>query len=131
LTRKYLFVSGKTQGVGKTYFKTVEHQELFNSLIKKARQGNDPEYSAAIYALAAIGKDISKYILPGEIKYPALFKVASVWSSGERALLKLSATLFNAGTWPVNMDDIFHHLDAGNCQVAIQAIKIRYLVSDI
>ncbi len=111
------------------YFKTVEHQKMFNSLLKKAGQGNDLEYTAAIYTLSAIGKDVREYILSGEIKYPALFKVASVWSSGEKALLRLSATLFNASTWSVNIDDIFHHLDADNCRVAIQAIEIRYLGS--
>ncbi len=79
-------------------FSFYGHQELFNSLVKKAGQDNDSEYAAAIYALSAIGKDINKYILPGEIKYPSLFEEASVWSSGERALLKLSATLFNAST---------------------------------
>ncbi len=104
---------------------------MYNSLVKKAGQGSDPEYTAAIYTLSAIGKDVREYIRPGEIEYPALFKVASVWSSGERALLKLSATLFNANMWPVNLDNIFYHLDADNCQVAIQAIKIRYLASGI
>lgn len=109
------------------YFKTADHQTAFNNLLEKAGQVESREYKAAVYALAAIGKDISGYILPGEIKYPAIFKEAEVWSSGEKALLRLSATLFDATLWKANLGDIFHHLDANNRQVAIQAIEIRYI----
>jgi hypothetical protein len=122
-----MFICGRVQGVDKMYFKTVEHQKMFNSLLKKAGQGNDLEYTAAIYTLSAIGKDVREYILSGEIKYPAIFKEAEVWSSGEKALLRLSAALFNASLWKANLGDIFHHLDADNCRVAIQAIEIRYI----
>jgi hypothetical protein len=54
------------------YFKSKEHQEFFKSLIMRTGQGNDVEYSAALYVLAAIGKEVSKYVLLGEIKFPAL-----------------------------------------------------------
>lgn len=109
------------------YFKTTDHQAVFNNLLERTGQWDSSEYKAAVYALAAIGKDISGYILPGEIKYPAIFKEAEVWSSGEKALLRLSAALFNASLWKANLGDIFHHLDADNCRVAIQAIEIRYI----
>ena len=112
------------------YFKNDEHQKLFTFLKQKAGQGNNCEYTAAIYTLAALGKSASviKYVLLGEIKFPALFKVAKVWSSSEKALLKLAASLFNASSWPVPVGDVFYHLDSNNSRVAIEAIKIRYLV---
>ena len=110
------------------YFKSKEHQEFFKSLIMRAGQDNDVEYSAALYVLAAIGKEVSKYVLLGEIKFPALFRIAKVWSSSEKALLKLSATLFNAGTWSAKIGDVFYHLDNENSKVAIEAIKIRYCI---
>jgi hypothetical protein len=61
------------------------------------------------------------------IDFPALFTTAEVWSSGEKALLKLAASLFSAGTWPANIQEIFYNLDVENTQVAFQALKIRYL----
>lgn len=108
-------------------FKSKEHQDLFNVVIEKVERGNDPEYSAAIYVLSAIGKDVSKYVLSGEIKFPALFKVAEDWSSGEKALLKLSAALFNAEAWPVAIDDVFYYLDDENRRVAMRGLAIRYM----
>lgn len=109
-------------------FKNKEHQDLFNVLVEKAGQGvGDPEYSSAIYVLSAIGKNVSKYVLAGEIKFPALFKAAKVWSSGEKALLRLAATLFNAGTYPVTINDVFYHLDDENQLVAIRGLAIRYM----
>jgi len=114
------------------YFKTSEHQDLFNKLVRKAGQGHNSEYTAAIYTLAVIGKEVSNSVQAGGgIKFRALFKAAEVWSSGERALLRLAATLFSAGTWPVAVDDVFYNLDADNCRVAIQAIEIRYLKSGV
>ena len=75
------------------YFKTTDHQAVFNNLLERTGQWDSSEYKAAVYILSAIGKDVSEYVRPGEIKYPALFKKSSVWSSGEKALLRLSATL--------------------------------------
>jgi hypothetical protein len=114
------------------YFKTSEHQNLFNKLVRKANQEHNSEYTAAIYTLAAIGKGVSNFVqVGGGIKFPALFKAAEAWSSGEKALLRLAATLFSAGTWPVAVDDVFYNLDQNNCRVAIQAIEIRYLKSGV
>ena len=112
------------------YFKNDEHRDLFLALRQRAGQGNDCEYTAAIYVLAGIGngKPVSKHVLPGEIKFPALFRSAKVWSSSEKALAKLAATLFNYSSWPAKIGDIFYHLDEQNSQVAIQALKIRYLM---
>jgi hypothetical protein len=69
------------------YFKSKEHQEFFKSLIMRTGQGNDVEYSAALYVLAAIGKEVSKYVLLGEIKFPALFRIANSKLGGKRAPL--------------------------------------------
>jgi hypothetical protein len=109
------------------YFKTTDHQAVFNNLLERTGQWDSSEYKAAVYILSAIGKDVSEYVRPGEIKYPALFKKSSVWSSGEKALLRLSAALFSSSTWKADLGNVFHSLDADNCRVAIQAIEIRYI----
>lgn len=110
------------------YFKNDEHKELFMSLKEKAGQGNDCEYTAAIYVLSAMGKSVEKHVQPGAIKFLDLFKDAEVWSSSERSLLRLAATLFNASTWPVTIEDVFYSLDEENTRVALQALEIRYLM---
>jgi hypothetical protein len=113
----------------KFFFKDKEHRNAFVNIQKKVGWKNDAEYSAAIYTLAAIGKNIPQMddIFADGIDFSALFKTAEVWCSGERALLKLAAELFSAGTWPATIQEIFIHLDVENTQVAFQALKIRYL----
>lgn len=51
------------------YFKNDEHKELFLALKEKVgQQGNDCEYTVALYVIAAIGKPIRASILKsGEI----------------------------------------------------------------
>lgn len=111
------------------YFKNDEHKELFLALKEKTGQGNDCEYTAALYVMAAIGKPVrSSLFIRGGINFSEWFDESSVWSSSEKALAKLAATLFNSGTWPVNIDDVFRHLDEENTRVAIEALKIRYLI---
>lgn len=110
------------------YWKDERHKALFERLRGKAGQGKDVEFAAAIYVLAAIGKtEIEKYIILNVIDFQALKRVATVWSSSEQTLLRLAATLFNAGTWRVSVNDVFYHLDRDNARVAIEALKIRYL----
>ncbi|WP_288959428.1 hypothetical protein [uncultured Aminobacterium sp.] len=112
------------------YFKNDndEHKDLFLTLKEKAGQGDDCEYTAALYVIAAIGKPIRASILKSGINFSEWFKEAEIWSSSERSLLRLAATLFNASTWPVTIEDVFYSLDEDNVRVALQALEIRYLM---
>lgn len=110
------------------YFKNDVHKNRFLVLKAKAEQGNDCEYSSALYVLAALGKPVEKHIQPGAIKFPQLKKASRAWSSSEKALIKLAATLFNYSSWPAKIGDIFYHLDEENTKVALQALEIRYLM---
>jgi hypothetical protein len=111
------------------YYKSNEHKELFLSLKEKAGQGKDCEYDSALYVLAALEKHVEEYVSKGGgIKFPQLFEDAEVWSSSERALLRLAGVLFGAGVVSVTVEDVFWHLDEENCRVALQALEIRYLM---
>lgn len=111
------------------YYKSNEHQKRALAMKNKAGQGNDCEYDSALYVLAALEKHVEEYVSKGGgIKFPQLFKDAEVWSSSEHSLLRLAATLFNADTWPVTIEDVFYSLDEENIRVALQALKIRYLM---
>lgn len=110
------------------YFKSDEHKKLFLALKDKAGQGDDCEYTAALYVLAALGKPIEKYVQPGAIEFKKLKQVSRAWSSSEKALIKLAATLFNSSVWSVKVSDVFRHLDEENTRVALQGLEIRYLM---
>jgi hypothetical protein len=114
--------------VKKMYFRDDRHRDIFLALRQKAGVGKDCEYDSALYVLSALGKPIEKYVQPGAIEFKKLKQVSRAWSSSEKALLKLAATLFNDSTWQAKVGDVFHHLDEDNCRVALQALEIRYLM---
>jgi hypothetical protein len=107
------------------YFKDDKHKELFLALKEKAGQGDDCEYTAALYVLAALGKPVEEYVGEGGgIRFADLFANAEVWSSSERALLRLAGVLFGFGAGvSVTVEDVFWHLDEENCRVALQALE--------
>ena len=111
----------------KYFFKDEKHVKLYRNFRRMINDRNSEEYDSAVYLLAAVGKTIPASIFESGIDFPELFQIGEVWSSGEKALLRLAATLFSTGTWQADIGDIFYHLDPENCQVAIQALEIRYL----
>jgi len=108
------------------WFKSDEHEKSFIELMKLGRVSRDRGYQAALYALAATGKNVREYVSPGEIHFDELLGDAAPWSSGEKALVKLAATLFNSAAWPVTVQDIFYSLDKDNLRVAVEALMVRY-----
>lgn len=108
------------------WFKSDEHEKSFAELVKRGRVTRDREYLAALYALAATCKNVQKYVSPGEIHFDELVGDAEPWSSGEKALVKLAATLFNSAAWPVTVQDVFYSLDRDNLRVAMEALMVRY-----
>ena len=110
------------------YFKSDDHKKLFLALKQKAGQGDDCEYTAALYVLSTLGKPILKYIQPDGIEFSSLFNDSIAWSSSERALIKLAAALFNAARSPAYIDEVFYSLDEENTRVALQGLELRYLM---
>lgn len=96
------------------WFKRGEHEQAFTELKARARVTGGKNFLAALYVLGATGKSLNKYVFPGEIHFAELTKDAAPWSSGEKALVKLAATLFNSLAWPVTVEDAFYSLDRDN-----------------
>jgi len=82
---------------------------------------------ASLYVLAAIEKEgLPKYVSEGSIDFASLLETSGSWSSGEKALVKLAANLFNGLAWPVSIDEVFSAPDADNFRVAVEALALRY-----
>lgn len=111
------------------WFADSEHEKVYARLCEKAQvKEGEREYRSALYVLATLEKPVEQYIVPQEIDFEALIKAAGPWSSGEKSLVKLAASVFNSCIWKASLDNIFYCLDARNCQVALEALKIRYQI---
>lgn len=108
------------------FFKDARHREAYRELAAKVGAEGGREARAAVYVLAAVEKDLGGYVSPARIDFSSLLEVSGSWSSGERALVKLAATLFNAAAWPVVVDEVFSALDAENFRLAVEALTLRY-----
>lgn len=109
------------------WFKNPEHERLYIKFLEKAQaRRGEREYLAALYVLAVLNKPLEQYISPRQVAFDELNKVAKPWSSGEKALVKLAAALFNSTFWKARVHDVFCSLDSSNCQVALESLKIRY-----
>lgn len=107
------------------WFTDSKHEQVYTLLREKAQE-EGKEYQAALYILAALQKPVEQFVSPHEIDFGTLLKAAGPWSSGEKALVKLAATLFNGFVWKFSLDNMFYCLDSGNFQIAMEALKIRY-----
>jgi hypothetical protein len=109
------------------HFASEDHADTYEALASMAQVGRDREFQAALYVLAAIRyKHLRQYVEPGGIRITALMEDSKPWSTSEKALVRLAATLFNSGAWPVPVGDIFYSLDETNTGVALEALSIRY-----
>ena len=105
------------------------HREKFHEMVGKcqARPG-EKDLLAAVYLLSSpllAGKRVEKYIRPGEIRFSELMESSGAWSSGEKGLLKLAASLFNS-CWKADVNDIFWSLDTENAELALEALRLRF-----
>ena len=90
---------------------------------------NNREVGAALYALAALqdkGGEVRHRVSQGEVAFPALLDASSAWSSGERALLRLAAHLFNDAEYVFSVSACLAYLDDANFEAAIHALRWRY-----
>lgn len=108
------------------HFVSEAHQERYETLSAQVQAGNDREFQSALYVLAAVGKNMQPFVSPGTIHFSKLMKAIKPWSSGEKALVKLAATLYNDTAWPVKIGDVFFSLDSANTKVALEGLRLRY-----
>lgn len=109
-------------------FADVEHLECFQELIKKAKAGDsEKNWRATLFLLSSplLARRCAKYVERQKILFPRLMEESRPWSSGEKALVKLAAALFN-NSWKIDVNDIFWSLDDDNTALALEAIKIRF-----
>lgn len=110
-------------------FLNITHMESFKELVKKAKaRPGEKELKAALFLLSSpllAGKDTGRYVEEGTIRFSELVSKMGPWSSGERALVKLAAALFNS-YWKADVNEVFRSLDADNTRLALEALKIRF-----
>ena len=109
------------------HFVSEDHRERYQALMAETFAGNDREFQAALYVMTAVDKDFSQFVEFRTVDFPSIMKASRRWSSGEKALIKLAACLFNDTAWPVKIGDVFFHLDYENTRVALEGLRIRYL----
>lgn len=113
------------------WFKNEEHKQNYEYLlvIYDGHDGHaDSESISALYVLAAVGKSkvIDSLVSRGEIDFPKLLRVCRPWSSGEKAMVKLAASLFNQFNYKAIINDVFRPLDQSNTTMVLEALKLRY-----
>lgn len=107
------------------WFKDDVHRDTYDDLMNKAGVISN-EYSAALYLLAALNKDVSSYVSGDSIDFPKLLEDAKPWSNAEEAMVKMAGNLFNGRT-KADVRESFWHLDQYNTRAAIEALAIRFM----
>ena len=108
------------------HFVSEAHRGRYETLSDRAQAGDDREYQSALYVLAALDKDLEQFVGYWKIDFPALKRASRQWSSGEKAMIKLAANLFNNTSWRANITDVFCPLGRDFTQVALEGLRLRY-----
>jgi hypothetical protein len=109
-------------------FIDIDHQEKFNEFAMKAGiTDQEKDWQAALFILSShlLARRCAKYVNRREIGFTELMDEIKPWSSSEKALVKLAASLFN-NYWKIDINDIFWSLDVENTALALEAIRIRF-----
>ena len=85
------------------------------------------EYLSAIYLLSKAHHSYIEYIELNCIRFTDLFEgyQYNIAGSGERALVKLAAHLFN-NQWEIDLISCMSSLDENNLEAAFKAMEIRF-----
>lgn len=117
------------------YFKDDDHKELFYLMMEKLKT-DDIDYTSFAYLASSIGKtELLDAVDARRVKHEQLLDLSSPYSSSEKAMIELGYQLFNGNNLyerdekPVfsTVNNIFYSLDSNNREVALSAIKSRYL----
>lgn len=103
------------------------HEKRYNELLALTA-GRNRNYRAALFLLAApmlADKRIEQYIKPDGIEWVKLMRTTNVWSTAERAFVKLAYALFT-DRYKCDVKEAFWHLDRENVEIALTALRIRY-----
>lgn len=107
---------------------STDHLNRFRAFAQKAKtNSSEPDFVAAIYVLSAplLSGKVDNYIGDRIINFSEMMVAMNPWSSGEKALIKLSAALYNSA-WEVNINEVFWPLDPAHVKIALEALKIRF-----
>lgn len=113
-------------------FVNEEHRKRFLMLHDKCyERPTDKGFLAAIYLLSspelAHRVTVSNYVLKtGHIRYPVLFQRFGPRIANARALLDLAVSCVNISR-DVYVDDVFSQLNSEEIELAVEAIKIKYM----
>jgi hypothetical protein len=104
--------------------------EEHRSKYEKLTNSTDETWNELIPLLYIVSGNKSLYKRVGEIydfeeNKPKPIR-GSMWSSSEKAMVKLALQLYNYSNNKQNVIDTFSRLDQNNFQLAVNAIKIRF-----
>lgn len=105
------------------------HRQEFEKLVNKCHaQMGEKDIRAAVYLLSSpllSRKRCERFVHACGIRFSELQEKCGAWSSSERGLAKLAASLFNS-SWKADVNDVFWNLDAENVDLALEALRIRF-----
>lgn len=122
-------------------FLSDDHERLFRDLVYLFFDGseageteedvmrNNREVGPALYVLAALrykGEEVRRQLGRGRAAFAALIEASDAWSSGERALLRLAAHLYNHAEYPCSLLACLGDLDERNFEAALHALRWRF-----
>lgn len=122
-------------------FLSEDHERVFRDLVYLSFDGseageteedvmrNNREVGPALYVLAALrykGEEVRRQLGRGRAAFAALLEVSDAWSSGEQALLKLAAHLYNHKEYPFPILTCLADLDAQNFEAVVHALRWRF-----
>ena len=122
-------------------FLSENHERVFRDLVYLFFDGseageteedvmrNNREVGPALYVLAALrykGEEVRRQLGRGRVAFAVLIEGGAAWSSGEQALLRLAAHLFNHTEYPFPLLACLADLDEQNFEAAVHALRWRF-----
>lgn len=109
-------------------FQDTDHEQNFGLFVEKTECGyGEPDYMAALFLLSTplLARRTMNHVKRRAIEFPKLLELIKPWSSSEKALVRLAASLFN-GSYKADVNDTFWNLDAANINLVLKALEIRF-----
>lgn len=122
-------------------FLSENHERVFRDLVYLFFDGseageteedvmrNNREVGPALYVLAALGykgEEVRRQLGRGRAAFAALLEASDAWSSGEQALLRLAAHLYNHAEYSFPLLACLADLDEQNFEAAVHALRWRF-----